>query len=240
MAEVNLLDRYPRSKRPIVERGLRKLSGDGKIYIKTENRANQDIYVEQLLLNVARRFGKEYFDGDRLYGYGGYFYDPRYWTDTAKRFREYYHLGDNASILDVGCAKGFMLYDFKKLMPNAVIAGLDISTYAYEHAPDEIRPYITVGNAKELPHPDRSFDLVISINTVDHLPLDECKQAICEIQRVTREHSFITVNAWRNEIEKVNLLKWNITASTYMHIDDWGKLFREVGYKGDYYWFIAE
>jgi SAM-dependent methyltransferase len=240
MAEVNLLDRYPRSKRPIAERGLRKLSRAGQIYLKTENRANQDIYVEHLLLNAARQFGKEYFDGDRLYGYGGYYYDPRFWTETVKRFQEYYQLQEDASILDVGCAKGFMLYDFKRVMPNATLAGLDISAYAYDQAPPEIKPYITIGNGKTLPYPDRSFDLVVSINTVDHLPLAECKQAIREIQRVARKDAFLTVNAWRNEIEKVNLLKWNITALTYMHVDDWKKLFKEIGYQGDYYWFIAD
>ena len=36
------------------------------------------------------------------------------------------------------------------------------------------------------------------------------------------------------------MMKWNLTALTYMHVDDWVKLFEEVGYKGDYYWFIAE
>lgn len=217
--EINLLDLYPRSKRPIEERGN---------LVTEEHR------------KTARQFGKEYFDGDRLYGYGGYYYHPRFWQATIKRFRDYYRLADNASVLDAGCAKGFMLHDFKELMPNLTIAGIDISEYAIEHAVETVKPFLRVGNAKELPYEDKSFDLVISINTIHNLPLEECKEALRAIQRVSRRYAFITMDAWRTEEERERMMKWNLTALTYMHVDDWKKLFAEVGYTGDYYWFIAE
>lgn len=217
--EINLLDLYPRSKRPIEERY--------KLVTEEHHR-------------VAREFGKEYFDGDRLFGYGGYYYNPRFWQATVKRFRDHYKLAENASVLDVGCGKGFMLHDFKELMPNLTVVGIDISEYAINQAMPTVKQFLTAGNAKKLPYPDRSFDLVISINTVHNLVLEECKQALREIQRVSRAHSFITMDAWRTEEERVNMTKWNLTAWTYMHVDDWKKLFKEVGYTGDYYWFIAE
>ncbi len=219
MAEINLLDQYPRSKRPIDERGTQ---------VKEEHR------------KVARLFGKEYFDGDRLFGYGGYNYHPRFWQATVKRFRDHYGLSATASVLDVGCAKGFMLHDFKELMPELKIAGIDVSEYALQHAMDDIRPFIRIGNANQLPFPDKNFDLVISINTIHNLPLDECKQALREIQRVSRGRAFVTMDAWRNEEERIRLMKWNLTALTYMHVDDWKRIFAEVGYTGDYFWFIAE
>lgn len=217
MSEINLLDKYPRSKRPIEERGK----------LVTE---------EQRL--VARQFGREYFDGERLYGYGGYHYHPRFWKATVRHFREYYRLGEDADVLDVGCAKGFMLHDLKELLPNLTVAGIDISEYAIQHAIETVRPFLRVGNAKELLYEDDSFDLVISINTIHNLPLEECKQALREIQRVTRKHAFITVDAWRTEEERQRLMKWNLTALTYMQVDDWKVLFEQVGYAGDYYWFI--
>jgi SAM-dependent methyltransferase len=238
MAEINLLDRYPKSKRPIEQRGRRKLSGSGYLKRNAGPCDNQEILFQHKLLDVARGFGYEYFDADRLYGYGGYYYHPRFWTGTVERLREYYHLAEDASILDVGCAKGFLLYDFLRWSPKLNLKGLDISSYARDHAPDEVRPLITVGNAKALPFDDRSFDLVISINTVDHLPLEECKTAIREIQRVTRKNAFISVNAWRTDEDHARLMKWNITAVTVLHVDGWKKLFAEVGYTGDYWWFI--
>lgn len=219
MAEINLLDLYPRSKRPIEERS--KL-------------------VTEYHRKTARKFGQEYFDGERLFGYGGYNYHPRFWQATVKRFCDYYQLAEDSCVLDVGCGKGFMLHDFKELMPKLTVAGIDISEYAIKHAIENVKFFLRVGNAKELPYEDNSFDLVISINTIHNLPLEECKQALREIQRVTRKHAFVTMDAWRTEEERKRLMKWNLTALTYMHVDDWKKLFAEVGYTGDYYWFIAE
>lgn len=217
--EINLMDQYPRTKRPIEERA-------------------RAVTEEQLA--VAGQFGKEYFDGDRLFGYGGYYYHPRFFQKTVKRFRDYYQLADNASVLDVGCAKGFMLHDFKELMPNITIAGLDISEYALEHAIETVKPFLRLGNAKELPYEDNSFDLVISINTAHNLPLEECKQALREIQRVSRKHAFICLDAWRTDEERENMMKWKLAAKTYMSVNDWKKLFAEIGFTGDYYWFIAK
>ena len=217
--EINLLDLYPRCKRPIDERGR---------LVTEEHRA------------AARQFGKEYFDGDRLTGYGGYTYHRRFWTETVKRFRDHYRLAHDARVLDVGCAKGFMMYDFKRLLPDLDIHGVDISRYAYDNAKEEVKPYIRVGNAKDMPFDDDSFDLVISINTVHNLPLEECKQALREMQRVTRKDAYVVVDAWRNEAERERLLKWNLTALTHMHVDDWKTLFEEVGCTSDYWWFIIE
>ena len=240
MSEVNLLDRYPKSSRPIEERGRRKLSGGGWLDVSHKGSSSVDLALEHRLLQVARRFGKEYFDGDRLYGYGGYSYHPRFWEGTVERLRDYYGLADCASVLDVGCAKGFLLYDFKRLMPQSVVAGFDISQYACDNAMPDIKPFFTVGNARALPYHDNSFDLVVCVNTVDHLPLEDCKQAIREIQRVSKQHTFISVNAWRNDRERERLLKWNVTAQTCMHVDDWRQVFQDVGYRGDYWWFLAE
>jgi SAM-dependent methyltransferase len=217
-SEINLLDLYPVSKRPIDERAR---------------------MIGELQRAVARKFDMEYFDGDRLTGYGGYAYNPRFWTETVRRFRDHYGLAENARILDVGCAKGFMMYDFHLLLPKAEIRGIDISQYAYEHAKEEMKPFITVANANNIPFPDGYFDLVICINTVHNLPLIDCKQALREIQRVTRRDAFVVNDAWRTEAEHSAMLKWNLTALTYMHVEDWKKLFEETGYHGDYYWFIA-
>lgn len=219
MTEINLLDLYPRSKRPIEDRGR---------LVTDEDR------------RIARRFGREYFDGDRLTGYGGYSYHPRFWRETVRRFRDHYVLADDARVLDVGCAKGYMLHDFKELMPRLGVAGADVSPYAIEHAIETVKPFLRVADAKELPFEDASFDLVISINTIHNLAIEDCRKALREIQRLTRKHAFITVDAWRTEEERRRLLKWNLTALTFMHVDDWKRVFGEVGYSGDYYWFIAE
>ena len=218
MGEVNLLRDYPKTKRKLEERKVQKAAVDAQ--------------------KIARKFGKEFFDGDRKCGYGGYYYNSRFWQPVVKTFKEYYGLTSADSILDVGCGKGFMLHDFKEILGAETIAGIDISEYAIEHSMEDIRPFLRVGNAKELPYETNSFDIVVSINTTHNLPIEECKQALREIERVSRGKSFITVDAWRNDNEKEEMEAWNLTALTYMHVDDWKKLFEEVGYTGDYYWFF--
>ena len=160
--------------------------------------------------------------------------------DKAKLVKRYMKIGPETRILDVGCAKGFMLYEFQKLMPDLHLEGLDISEYALRTAQPEVKSCLHLGNAKELPYEDDSFDLVLSISTIHNLAFDECSQSLLEIQRVSRGDSFIYVDAWRNDDERQRFLNWNLTALTYMHRDEWIEYFAKVGYDGDYYWFIAE
>ena len=218
MAEINLLNEYPQLNRDVDARAKEVTEEDKRI---------------------ARQFGKEFFDGPRIQGYGGYKYDGR-WVKVVKKFTEVYNLTPTSSVLDVGCAKGFMLHDFLTVMPGIKVAGIDISDYAIENAIADVKPFVQVANAKKLPFPDHSFDLVISITTVHNLFLEECKQAIREVQRVKKPlgHAFITVDAWRDDIGRDRLQKWVLTAFTSMHVDDWNKLFEEVGYTSDYYWFM--
>jgi ubiquinone/menaquinone biosynthesis C-methylase UbiE len=191
------------------------------------------------IIRIAKEFGREFFDGDRKCGYGGYKYDGR-WKAVAQRMKDYYRLSEDCAILDIGCAKGFLLHDFKELMPNCTVAGIDVSEYAIENAMPSVKPHLKVAGAETLPYPDKSFDLVISINSIHNLSLETLKTALKEVERVSRGHSYITVDAWRNEAERENLYKWVLTAETMMHVDDWKKLFAEVGYTGDYWWFIAD
>ena len=216
MAEINLLNTYPNINRDV----------EGRFKLVTEEHHK-----------IARQFGKEFFDGDRLVGYGGYVYDGR-WVSVVERFRDYYDLTPESSVLDVGCAKGFMLHDFMQVIPGIKVAGIDISQYAIDSAMESVKPFVRAANAKKLDFPDKSFDLVISINTVHNLPLEECKQAIREVQRVAKKHAFITVDAYRNAEEQRRMEMWNLTALTFMSVDNWKRLFAECGYTGDYYWFI--
>src|SRR5262245_22913028 len=136
---------------------------------------------------VARRFDRDYWDGDRRYGYGGYRYDGR-WSVVAKQLIEMYSLPDNARILDVGCGRGFLLYEFTKLLPGCTVAGFDVSEYGLTTAKEEVRPFLRRHDAREpFPFPDRSFDLAISINALHNLPPQDVARALVEMERVAAE-----------------------------------------------------
>ena len=215
--EVDLLVNYPKANRNVKARGLEKTEKDREI---------------------ARKFGKEFFDGDRNHGYGGFSYNPKFWSPVVPTLKEYFSLSSNTSLLDVGCAKGFMLNDISKAIEGISLKGIDISEYAIANSIEGMRQNLVVANAKDLPFDNNSFDVVISINTVHNLEKDELVQALQEIERVSKDKSFITVDAYNSEAEKQRMYAWNLTAKTIMSVDEWVSFFNDVGYTGDYYWFI--
>ena len=216
MSEANLLKNYPKTIRDLKKRSSERTIEDRKI---------------------ARKFDKRFFDGDRKHGYGGFNYDPKYWTKVILDFVKFYDLRGNEKILDIGCGKGFMLYDFYNYSKNFEIKGVDVSEYAIENAKPEIKQYLEVQDAKNLNFEDNYFDLVISINTIHNLEGKDLENSIQEIERVSKKNKFIIVDAYKNDEEKKNLFDWNLTAKTILHINEWKELFKKNGYTGEYYWF---
>ena len=215
--EINLLVNYPKTKRDVKGRGA----------VKTEDdRA------------VAKKFDKEFFDGDRKYGYGGYHYHPRFWQPVIPTFQKHFGLTGSSSVLDVGCGKGFMMHDLAELIPGITVKGIDVSEYAIQNTLEDMKEHVQVSDATELPFADNSFDVVISINTIHNLKREECAQALKEIERVGKGKGFITVDAYRDDEEKELMTAWNLTAQTFMHVDEWKVFLEASGYTGDYYWFI--
>jgi SAM-dependent methyltransferase len=217
MSEINLLDRYPRSKRNIASRAVA-------------------VVRER---EVAKRFDWEYFDGDRTQGYGGYKYDGR-WVPVAERLRDHYGLSSGQRVLDIGCAKGFLLHDLRAAVPGLQVAGLDISHYALDHVTGDVRPYVVRATADALPFADNTFDLVISINTVHNLNLERCGRALCEIERVSAKYKYVQVDSWLTEEQREKFERWQLTALTYFDPEGWQNLFQQVGYSGDFYWTLTE
>lgn len=182
---------------------------------------------------IAKQFGKDYFDGDRKYGYGGYSYDGR-WLPVARSMVEHYGLLPDARILDVGCAKGFLVHDFLKVLPNAEVCGIDISEYAIRNAMPEGKNRLKVGSAVSLPYPDKSFELVVSINALHNLRLPDFEAALSEIERVGKKHKYVAMDSYRDEREKVNLLSWQLTCECFFTPLEWEWVFRKCHYTGDY------
>ena len=214
--EIDLLAKYPKTKRDLTKR--------------LESKSEE-------VRSVARKFGKEFFDGERKFGYGGFSYDPKYWSEVVKDFSDYYNLGDGSKILDIGCGKGFMIYDFLQHNNKYNVKGIDISNYAIENSMPEVKGKLEVGDAKKLNFEDNSFDLVIAINTIHNLEKEECGKSLGEIERVSKKNKFIVVDAYKNDEEKKRMFAWNLTGKTIMHVDEWKIFFKENGYTGDHFWF---
>ena len=101
MRKLNLLKSLPKVKRSLVNRQKKK---------------------NYKIIKISRKYAQKYFDGDRKYGYGGYKYDGR-WSVVADDFIKYYNLNNKSRILEIGCAKGFLLKEFK----NKIIAHIGLT-----------------------------------------------------------------------------------------------------------------
>lgn len=182
---------------------------------------------------VAQQWGFDYWDGDRRYGYGGYRYDGR-WKPVAHAIAEKYGLRNGDSVLDVGCGKAHLLYELAQAVPGLTVRGVDVSQYALDDAKEEVRPFLTPAPAQKLPFADNSFDLVYSLTTLHNLNVRDLWSALREIERVSRGKSYVLVESYRNEREKVNLLYWQLTCRSFYSVQDWEWVFRQAGYSGDY------
>ena len=202
-------------------------------------RVNDPIYPKALAARLAKQWAFDYWDGDRRINYGGYRYIEGRWTDVAKLMIEHYGLTSGDKVLDVGCGKGFLLYELTRLMPGIEVRGLDISTYAVEHAKPEVKHLLDVGTASRLPYENNEFTLAISINTFHNLYNYELERALSEIQRVAGK-GYICVESYRSEEEKVNLLYWQVTCEQFNTPSEWEWWFEKTGYTGDYSFIFFE
>jgi SAM-dependent methyltransferase len=216
--EINLLSTLPKTKRNIQERLTTK-----------------DLEI----IRVSKEYGEMYFDGPRDYGYGGYKYDGR-WVPVAKDIIKYFGLKPGHKVLDVGCAKGFLVKDLLCTLPGLEVFGLDISEYAIKNAPHEVAGRLYMGSADHLPFPDGAFDCVISLDTVHNLPRDRAMAALQEIQRLSQGRAFVRVDSYRTPEQKAIFESWVLTAEFHDFPDGWISLFRDAGYTGDYTWTIIE
>jgi protein-L-isoaspartate(D-aspartate) O-methyltransferase len=188
---------------------------------------------------VACRFGQEYWDGPRQYGFGGYRYDGR-WRPVAEALAKHYQLKSGQRVLDVGCGKAFLLYELTQVVPGIEVAGIDVSQYGLDNAKEEVRPFLRKASADKLLFPDKSFDLVISLNALHNLLNFELWAALTEIERVGRNGKYIVVESYRNEREKVNLLYWQLTCRAILRTDEWEWLYAKTGYTGDHSFIFFE
>lgn len=209
-------------------------------FITTVHTATKRNYLQRVVeadkatcAEVALRYDRDYWDGDRKYGYGGFRYDGR-WRSVAEKMVKHYGLKPGARILDVGCGKAFLLYEFTQILDSAEVFGVDISEYGLANAKEEVRPHLRLANSNALPFGDGEFDLVVSLNTFHNLYNYDLHKSLQEIERVGRGNKYIVVESYRTEQEKVNLLYWQLTCRTFHTPAEWEWVYERAGYTGDY------
>ena len=197
-------------------------------------RVNDPDFPKAKAAKLAKKWGYDYWDGDRRVNYGGYQYIEGRWESVAKQMVEYYALKPGDKVLDIGAGKGFLMFDLTKIVPGLEVYGLDISEYAIENAKIEVKDRIVLGNAIQLPFDENEFRLVYSLNTFHNLHCYDLDKALKEMERVSSKHKYLCVESYRNEKEKANLLYWQVTCEAFNSPEEWNWWFNNSNYTGDY------
>ncbi|MEP3113125.1 class I SAM-dependent methyltransferase [Nisaea sp.] len=216
MPEIDLLRALPKTKRNLQQRTVGK---------------------DPEVVRLSKQFGELYFDGPREYGYGGYRYDGR-WQLVARDIIAHYGLKSGMRVLDIGCAKGFLVKDLLDACSGLEVFGLDISEYALKHCPPEVGGRLHLGNCEFLPFPDGSFDLVLGLDVIHNQKRDGAIRALREIVRVGKGNAFVRVDSYRTPEQKAVFEDWVLTAEFHDYPDGWLDVFKEAGYQGDWAWTI--
>jgi SAM-dependent methyltransferase len=203
-------------------------------------RVNDPEFPKHKASELAKNWGYDYWDGDRRINYGGYKYIEGRWESVAKLMVNHYKIKPGDKILDIGCGKGFLIYDFTKVIPKIDVYGVDISQYAKDNSKEEVREKIFVSNCTNLPFEDNYFDFVYSINTFHNLHNYDLVKALHEMNRVSKKNKYICVESYRDEIEKANLLYWQVTCEQFCTPDEWVWWFNLAKYQGDYSFIFFE
>ena len=197
-------------------------------------RVNDPEFPKAKAAKLSKKWDFNYWDGDRRICYGGYKYMPGRWAPVGQAMIDHYGIKPGDKILDIGCGKGFQLYELTQLMPGVEVFGVDVSEYAIENSKPEIKDRLQICNANNLPFADDYFDFVFSITTLHNLHNYDLDKALREMERVAKKNKYLCVESYRTEEEKANLLYWQVTCEAFCTPEEWQWWFEKTGYTGDY------
>lgn len=207
-------------------------------YFKRKSKVNRVVNRKIKNKLIAWQLDKNYYDGDRNNGYGGFNYDGR-WLDLLPKFIKRYKLNNNSKILDLGCKKGFIMKDLKIILPKAKVYGIEDHKYPIQNAEKQIKKNIIFSKYYDIPFKDKYFDLVIGFSSIYKYNFGDVVKTILEINRVSKK-SFFTVASYSNKKERDLFDKWTLLGTTILNKKEWLELFKILKYKGDYYFTTAK
>lgn len=209
-------------------------------YVTQIHQSTSRNYIDRMIddkvfcMKKAKEYEADYWDGDRRFGYGGYNYLAGRWKPVAQALIKNYNLTNDSSVLDIGCGKGFLLYEMKLLLPGLRISGFDISRHGIANAKEEVKEHLFIHRAQDpFPFEKNEFDLVISLGCLHNLRIFELDLALEEMERVAL-NGYLMIESYRNEQEQFNLQCWALTCESFFDTKEWPWLFKNMGYKGDY------
>lgn len=148
----------------------------------------------------SEKYGKSYWDEGIGSNYGGK--NPAYTLENYMPNRQKLankiisKVGLVKASLSIGCGRGFLPLAFKRFGIDAY--GLDISEYAIETAPTQIKDKLFLGDISDNYYmmnefPISSFDLVTAIDVLEHIKVPQLYNAIYHTIRLSKRHILINM-----------------------------------------------
>ena len=185
-------------------------------------------------MGIAKKYENQYWDGNRKFGYGGYRYIPGRLTKITKLLIKRFKLTNKSKILDIGCGKGFLLYEIKKILPGATVVGLDISKHGIKNCHPSLKNNLKIFDAKKkLPFKNSQFDLALSFGLYHNFSIFELEKSLKEFSRVSKKN-YLMVESYQNDKQLFNLQCWALTCESFFSPKEWEWIFKKFKYKGDY------
>ena len=200
-------------------------------YVTQLHQSTSRNYIDRMMddkvhcMKKAKEYEADYWDGDRRFGYGGYKYLAGRWKPVAQALIENYNLSNESRVLDIGCGKGYLLYEMKLLLPNLRISGFDISNHGIATAKQEVKEQLFIHRAQDpFPFQKNEFDLAISLGCLHNLRIFELEIALKELERVA-SNGYLMLESYRNAQELFNLLCWALTCESFFDQEEWCWIF---------------
>ena len=208
-------------------------------YFKKPVKVRGKVAKERTVLNKIKAWelGKDYYDGNRLNGYGGFKYDGR-WLKMLPKIIKKYKLTKNSKVLDLGCKKGFLLKDLNILLPGIKTVGIENHAYALKKSV-KCQSKLIQSEYYKIPYKNKHFDFVIAFNSLYMYNLGDVIKSLKEIERVSKK-SYIVLASGENDKERNKFYQWTLIGTSILLQKEWKKLFRDIGFKGDYYFSSAK
>ena len=208
-------------------------------YFKKPVKVRGKVAKERTVLNKIKAWelGKDYYDGNRLNGYGGFKYDGR-WLKMLPKIIKKYKLTKNSKVLDLGCKKGFLLKDLNILLPGIKTVGIENHAYALKKSV-KCQSKLLQSEYYKIPYKNKHFDFVIAFNSLYMYNLGDVIKSLKEIERVSKK-SYIVLASGENDKERNKFYKWTLIGTSILLQKEWKKLFKDIGFEGDYYFSSAK
>ncbi len=214
--------------------------GKLKNFVSFKHKKIKRNYLERMnnnkimCMKKSKKYGFDYWDGNRKFGYGGYKYIEGYQEHLARKLIKEYKLNQKSKILDIGSGKGFLAYELQKILKNKNILCCDISRYAIKNSKKELYNKVFYHDIRrKFKYKNNHFDLVLSINVLHNLKLESLEKSLKEINRLSK-NKFICVESYKNNKQQFNLQCWALTAETIIDTESWKWIFKKSSYSGDF------